>query len=268
MSTSLGELDSRVFLGLSPAAEFLQLEDVHDSVIQHLNVRTSQSRTSDINVLLATTDEFTPTTAQYDITSLIGKGIPKWLEVQSATYSGGPWWYPVRSVALAQFNDYQRAGALAVAFRGDDPDNDTEQATQYVDFTYIPGCPCRIRFDRDSQRTAVDADSLLPDNVVQLIVLEAQNSLIPRIKMAAALRLRNDAEGRKVYAVFADALQNVYAQNVIDIEPLDMLWRVWAFRDRSAPTAFTKPTASSQALYPAARSSSWGPYSGSIGGGY
>ena len=79
---NLSELDSRVFLGLEAASEWLSLDDVHNVCVQRLNARTMQARSSSINVLLGVSDEFTPTASPYDITSLIGKSVPAFLEVR------------------------------------------------------------------------------------------------------------------------------------------------------------------------------------------
>ncbi len=267
MSVSLGDLDNRVFMGLAAAAEFLALEDVHNATVQRLNARTMQSRTSDINVLLGTTEEFTPTETPYDVTSLIGKGVPAWVEVKGYIVDSIQQWYPVRVVNMNQLNDYQRLGVPAVAFYGEESAGDTAQPTQYMAWTYLPNNAVRIRFDRDGQRTDLEADMILPDNLAELIVLEAQNSLIPRIKLAIAMRLRKDEEGRKLAGGLMAALDGIQRQNLVDIVPLDTQWRVWAYRDRAAQTNFNLPTPKGQTLYPGGRNNTWGPYS-SGGGGY
>lgn len=264
MSASLSQLDNRVFLGLEPAGEYLSVEDVHNAVVQRLNTRTMQSRTSDINVLLGTSSTFTPTTIPYDVTALIGKSVPCWLEVQADTVGGQTWWHPVRNVSLVQLTDYRNLGAFACAFYGEEPSSDTAQPTQYLSFTYLPARTCRIRFDRDGQRTAMTSDILLPDNLSELVVLEAQNSLIPRIKTAITVRTRKDSESVKYAAELKRDLDGILMQNMLDIRPLDAQWRVWAFRDRSAQPAFNKPTPSSENLYPGGRNNTWGTY----GGGY
>lgn len=267
MSVSLSELDNRVFSGLQAAAEYLMLTDVHDATVQELNIRTMESRTSDINVLLATSDEFTPDVTPYDVTSLIGKSVPAWLEMQTVLISGVTWWYPVRCVNLNQLNDYQRAGAMAVAFYGDEPNSDTAQPTQYASFTFLPRRPCRIRFDRDNQRTAMASDIILPDNLSELIVLGAQNRLIPKIQFQIMMREGRDEKNRPFAQGLIQTLEGIRQQNmVVDMPPLIAQWMVWAYRDRSAQTSFSKPTPSSQANYPGGRNLSWGPYNGGYGG--
>ncbi len=258
--TSLAELDGRVFQGLYAAGEYLQLEQVHNAVVQALNARTMESRSSDINVLLATSDEFTPDAIPYDITSLIEKGTPKWVESRYVALNNATWWYPVRSVPLSQFNDYQRRGAYAVAFHGEEPDNDDDQAIQYASFTFLPENPCRIRFSRDRQRTAMTSDFLLPNNIADLIVLDAQSDVISDIKLRIAMDLRNDERGRANAQIIMAALDDVRTRNFLKAKPLEYQWRSWAFRDRSADEAFNLPTPSSEWLYPGGRAKSWGGY--------
>jgi hypothetical protein len=260
LSVSLGQLDNRVFQELYAASEYLILDDIHNAVVQELNIRTMQSRTSDINVLLGTSAEFTADVIPYDVTSLIGKAVPCWVETQAIVQNSMTWWYPIRSVNLAQFNDYQRMGTLAAAFHGDETSSDTAQPVQYLSLTFLTGCPMRIRFDRDSQRIAMDADQIIPDNISELVVLGAQQRLIPRIKIKLAMRLRNDEVGRAIAPVVMGALDQLYAQNSLDMRPLEAQWRVWAFRDRGANTAFNKPTPSGANLYPGGRNNTWGGY--------
>lgn len=266
MSVTLSELDNRTMQGLGSASDFMALDDVHNAVVQELNIRTMQARTSDINVLLGVTEEFTPDSLNYDITSLIGKAVPVWLEMQSVLITGSEWWQPVRNINLSMLNDFQRRGSFAVAFHGDEPDSDTEQATQYASFTFMPLRACRIRFDRDNQRTAMASDIILPDNLSDLVVLGAQNRLVPRIETEIAARMRNDEELRSIAPALIQGLDNIVAQNRMDMVALDMQWRVWAFRDRSAATAFNKLTPASSANYPGGRNNdSWGSY-GAWGG--
>lgn len=262
MTVSLGQLDSRVFLGLAAAGEYTTLSDIHDVVVQRLNARTMQSRTSDINVLLGTTAEFTPDSVPYDITSLIGKSVPCWVETKQNLVDGIDWWSSVRIVNQNQFNDYKNMGAFACSFYGDETSSTTAQPVQYISFTYLPVRPCRIRFDRDDQRTDIDSDIILPDNLSELIVLEAQNSLIPRIKNMLALGLRRDAEGRQDAALILNTLDGIYAQNMIDIKPLDAQWRVWCFRARDSQTSFNLPVPASEALYVGGRNLGWGSWGG------
>lgn len=266
MTTSLAELDSRVFLSLAPAAEYVDLNMVHNAVIQRVNVRTMQSRNSSVNVLLGTSDEFTPDTVDYDITALVGKGIPCFIERRNVVQDNVSWWQNIRVVPLSQLNDYVSMGAFACAFYGDETTSETAQPTQYVKFTFLPAGVCRIRFDRDSQRTSLNSDMLLPDNLADLPVREAQNDLIPAIQLAIQMDMRRDEAGRQFSSGIVAALQNVYAQNLMVIKELDALWRVYAYSDRSKESNFNLPVPNGQWLYVGGRNRNWG--GGGYGGGY
>lgn len=264
MTVTLAMLDDRVFLGLQPLGEYLTLPEIHSAVVARLNVRTMQSRSSDINVLLAVTDPFTVDTIPYDVTNLIGKARPAWVETLSDPIDNFDRWFPVRVVPLAQIGDYIATGMFACAFHGEEPDNELDQPTQYLTFTYIPGNSVRIRYDRDSQRTELASDILLPDNLAELVVLEAQNSLIPRLANRIAMGLRRDADGRKDAGLIIGTLNAIRDQNLIDIVPLKKQWEIYVYRDRATETSFDKLTPSGSNLYPV--SGTWGGYFGSGAG--
>ncbi len=266
MTVSLAELDSRCYLSLAPASEYIDLAMMHNAVVQRVNVRTMQSRNSSANVLLGTSEEFTPDDVTYDITAMIGKGVPCFLENRAVAQDNISWWQNIRVVALPQLNDYMSMGAFACAFYGDETDSATAQPTQYVKFTFLPAGVCRIRFDRDTQRTALDADMLLPDNLADLPVREAQNDVIPAIKLAIQMDLRRDDALRKDAPGILAALNDLYAQNERVIKELDALWRVWAYTDRAKEANFNNPVPNGQWLYVGGRNRSWG--GGSGGGGY
>lgn len=258
MAVSLAELDSRCYLSLAPASEYIDLSMMHNAVVQRVNVRTMQSRNSSVNVLLGTSAEFTPDAIAYDITSLIGKGIPYFIEARQVTQGDVDWWQNIRVVPLSQLDDYISMGAFACAFYGDETDSETAQPAQYVKFTFLPAGVCRIRFDRDSQRTALDADMLLPDNLADLPVREAQNDVIPAIQLAIQTDMRRDEAGRPFAAGIVAALNNVFLQNEKVIKELDALWRVWAYTDRAKESNFNNPTPSGQWLYVGGRNRGWG----------
>ena len=275
MTVTLRELDSRVFMGLAGAAEFLDLEDIHNAVVQELNLRTMQSRSSDINVLLGTTEIFHPTDREWDITALIGKAVPCWLETRSNNIDNGAnngtiGWQVVRVVNLHNLNEYRQTGAFACAFHGDETDSPTAQPIQWVSFTYAPNRDCRIRFDRDDQRQELDSDIVLPDNLSELIVLAAQNRVIGRIKFGMAMRIRQDPTLAASAPLLLGGLDHILKQNMADMLPLIQQWKIWAFRDRAAQTNFNKPTPSGRGLYPFGRnwSNRWGGGGGGNGGGY
>jgi len=253
MST-LSELDWRVYEGLEAAQEYLDINAVHNVVIQRLNARTIQSRSSTANVLLTTSDEFTPTSVLYDITSLIGKSVVAFIETKWTQQSNLEVWRNIRVVPLNQLNDYIAMGALACAFYGEESDTDV---TQYVKFSVIPGGVCRIRYDRDGTREGLDSEILLPDELSELIVLEAQNSLISRIKLKLSMGLRRDAEGRTDAKMIWEALNDIFVQNLRDAEPLYAQWKLWAFSDRAKEDNFNLPTPRSGILYAAGRNNNW-----------
>ena len=246
---NLSELDSRVFLGLEAASEWLSLDDVHNVCVQRLNARMMQARSSSINVLLGVSDEFTPTASPYDITSLIGKSVPAFLEVRYLNQSEIAVWQQVRIVPLNALGDYQAMGVFAASFYGEELNDDTSQAVQYLAFTFVPGGVCRIRFDREGERIALNAAILLPDNLSELVVLESQNSLISRIKFNIGMDMRRDKELREIAPALLGALDGIYMQNMMDIKPLNAQWAIWAFKDRAVESNFNLPTPDGSGLY-------------------
>lgn len=240
---------SRVCLGLEAVSEYTQLDKITNAVIQRLNVRTMQSRDSSTNVLLATTPEFVPDAKLYDVTSLIGNAQVCWLESKWNLIDQIEQWNPVRIVPLIQLSDYENMGAFAASFYMEEPNSPTDNTTSYVQFSFLPAKACRIRFNRNIVRMELDATSLLPDSLSELIVLEAQNSIISRIKLSLTMGLRRDEAGRADAKAILEVLSEVYAQNMMDIHPLELLWKTWAYRDKNEPTSFTKPTPGGRQLY-------------------
>jgi len=246
MSTTISETNDRVYLELEIVAEFLSVDKIHNAVVQRHAVRTAQAGSSAVNVLLGVTASFTPTTTEYDISALIGKGVPAWLEYQVS----GTDWKPMRILNLAQIADYSTLGVLAAAFYSLDSDSASTEPIQYVGFTQVPGVACRIRFDRDIVRLGIADNILLPDHVAELIVKEAENMLIPRIKASIDVRCRNDKELRIIARDLKQSLSEIQAQNQLEIKDLLRLWQQWAFSDRAAAgTTFNKPTPSSRGYY-------------------
>lgn len=246
MGTSLAELNDRVYTQLGPAVEFCDLNHIHTAVVQKHSLRTAQSQASGVNVLLAVSAQFTPTETTHDITALIAKGVPAWIEHLSEDEV----WRPMRIVGLNQLSDYAALGTLAATFYSEDSADSSTEPVQYVAFTFLPGGPCRIRFDRDVVRLGMDHNILLPDNVAELITKEAQNTMIPRIKLAIDMRTRNDEELRRFARDAKQSLSEIHAQNERDIKPLHELWKIWAFRDRRSESSFNKPTPSGRNMYP------------------
>lgn len=246
MSTSLAEINDRVYLELEVVGEYLSVDKIHNAVIQRHNVRVAQSRMSSVNVMLGVSASFTPTETTHDVSALIGSGVPAWLE----TYSDDDTWVPVRIVSLVQLSGYAQLNVLAAAFYATEADSDTTEAVQYVDFSVLPGAACRIRFDRDRVRTNLVENAQLPDSVIELIVKEAQNMIIPRLKVAIDVRCRKDKELREIARDLKQSLTEMQMQNTLEINrDLIPLWMVWAFKDRANESGFTKPTPSSRGMY-------------------
>lgn len=262
MSVSLSELDNRIVMNLPMIADYMTLFDIHNATVQTLNILTMQSRSSDINVLLATSDPFSVDSIPYDVTDIIGKATPAWVELRNGDAGDGERWFPVRIVPLQQLAEYNAIGAMACAFHGEEPDDNTSQATQYLSFTFTPGSLVRIRFDRDLERTEMDADILLPDNLSEYCVLRAVQSLIPRLKNMVALGLRRDTDARVDVQLVMQTLDGIYNQNVIDMKPLRTQHQIWCYGDRSKQTFGQLPTPKSSALYVNGRG-----YGNYLGGG-
>lgn len=246
MSTTIAQLNDRVYLELGElAAEFCDLDKIHNAVVQHNSILTAHSRESSINVLLGVTPSFTPTTTEYNITSLIGKGIPAWIEKQD----DDDVWRPMRVVPLVQLADYTAMGMLAAAFYAEDSATGSTDPVQYVAFSFVPSTAVRIRFDRDTVKKNLTENTELPDHVAELMVKRVQNSVIPRIKAQIVLKSRNDAELRKLSKDLRDTLSEIHAQNEMDMKPLQALWKIWAFKDRGNESSFNKPTPSGRTAY-------------------
>lgn len=252
MST-IAELNSRVYLGLKSVSDSVDLDEVHDAVVQVGIIRTAFTRQSTTDVLQTISYEFTPDALNYDITSLIGKGTPDFVE-QFITNR----WLPIRVVDPTVINRY--APALACAFYTNDAPLDS--AVRYIQFSVLPRVPCRIRYSSDAIQTQMQQDNPLPESVAQLIVLEAQNVVIPRIiTRIAADGMRDKADLKLMQPILA-GLAAIQSSNAMQIQQLDALWQVWAFRDRSADSPFNKPTPRSREAY----GDPMGRYT--IGGGY
>ncbi len=181
MSVTIGELNSRVYalFGDTPE-EWLKLADVHRAVVSVLNIRTAQSRFSDESRLISTAAIFTPGALDYEVTNIIGNGSPVAVEIQT-----GNRFKRVRVVNLLEIENYADTGELVCAFYGDEAapgQTPVAQNKQFIRFSDLPNSPIRIQFDQDGTRKGMTDFSDLPDSVADLIVYEAQNNLIPRVK--------------------------------------------------------------------------------------
>jgi hypothetical protein len=241
---SIAELIGRVYNDLPGVEAFLDVPDVHRAVVDKLNVRTSFARQgSDLNVLLSTSETFVPTDNLYDISALI-TGTPAWAELQAADGQ----WYPVRCINVSHIADYALMGDMACAFWSEEAP-DGSAPIKYIQFTFVPSQTCRLRYDMDKTLMRLSDYMSLPDNVTDLIVKEAVNQLIPRVKLKLSLNLRRNEEMRQDLPLILETLEEVKTQNREDLVMLVRLWEIWAFRDRGAQGDFVNPTPSGSMLY-------------------
>lgn len=245
MSRTFAQLDSKVYQrlgGLPP--EWLPLNLVHTMVVQAANIKTLETRISDSNIELSTTIAFTPTALIHNITSLIGKSIVAWVEQDlDGVY------YPIEVVGLAQLTDYSNVGRLVCSVWSEAATSVGVQPIQYIQFNFVPTSPLRIRFDTETVKESLADVSSLPDDFQDLIVMKAENSCIPRIKLNASLNLLRSEDRRQDYGAILNALDGIYAQNVIEMRDLEAAWKVWAFREKGLQTPFTKATPTGRSLY-------------------
>lgn len=247
MSVTIAELNSRIILGLGlgfALPDYCSLPEIHNAVVQRLNVRTAWTELGTPNTVNSLSAEFTPTATQYDITSLIGKGTPLWVEMKVDDK-----WQPVRVVNLTELHDYYAQSAFACAFYAQDSETQGSDLTQYIEFSFIPASACRIHFRRDQMRIAMTDKSALPDEVAELIVLEAEQTLIPRIKMKIAMNMNRNEKTKNDLQPLFNALDGIYIQNAMDIAPLLRLWTVLSFGEKAQAKSFNKITPRSGGLY-------------------
>lgn len=246
MAVTIAELNYRVFLGLGNLPdEYLPLEEVHNAVVQRLSARSGWTELGTPNTLRSTSEEFTPTQNIYEITSLIGKGTPLWIEQKLDTNK----WIPLRIVNLADIGGFYENGIQACAFYAEDSSNAETDLAQFVEFAFLPPAACRIKFARDLLRKALNDKSPLPDETAELIVLEAQNTIIPRIKLKIAMNMQRNEQSRLDLQPVMQALDSMYLQNMEDARPLERLWAVKSFRASSNQHNFNNPTPSGRRFY-------------------
>lgn len=244
MSVIIAEIDSRVLSDLDLPSEWLSIDAVHNAVVQRLNVRTMQERFGNANTLLSKSTEFTPTVLQTDITSLVSKGVPAFVE-----YQVNEVFTPMRVVNLAELDDYYRASRMACAFWAEDTVTVGSEAVQYLQFSILPVTPCRIRYDRDAVKLRMSDKIPSLDSLAELIVLEAENSLIPRANTKIAMNFIRNEQERKDGQLIVSLLNGIYEQNVLDMKPLIRLWEVAVWGERGTETDFDRLVPSGRSLY-------------------
>lgn len=226
MATTFAELNARVLEGLgNPDNDLCSLSEVHSANVSRHNTRASMAKASDTNTILSVSANFTPTTVQHNITSLIEKGVPAFLEI---TRNGR--FVPARVVSYNELYKNQLVGEIVCAFYGNDA------GLQFVAFNEAPSVVCRIQYDADTQKVLMASVSSIPDTVSDLIVLEAQNHLIPRIKLKLAQAMSRSEQAKEELQPVFQALSEIYTQNMMELPDLVNLWSIWAFRDKGAQT--------------------------------
>ena len=248
MGASIAQLNGRVFEEMDDLADYLTVVDIHRAVVQSLNIRTRFAAIGATDVMLAVSDPITVTDKQMVVTSDIGIGTPVGLEIYNPNNPNGLY-YPVRIVSRQVLPQYEMASILAVAFWALDEGNPLNPLTQYMEFSILPNAQVRILFDRDTVRTDTGAASLLPGHVDDLIVKDACNILLPRVKLRIGRDYRRDEESREIAQGMLTAIDEVFALNARQIRQLEGLWKTWAFRDRAAEDGYDLPTPNSRSLY-------------------
>jgi hypothetical protein len=241
---TIAELIGRMYLDLPGVESYVHPTDAHRAIVSKLNVYLAFARQgSDLNILLKTSQPFIPADLLVDVSALY-TGTPCWVEMLGP--DGG--YYPIRSVNLSQIQSYALLGDMACAFWSEES-IDGSPAVNYVQFTFVPNTTCRIRYDQDTALMLLANSIQLPDHVADLVIFEAENSFIPKLKLKIAMDMRRNEEARQDVGMIMGTLDEIVARNKEDIPQLRRLWEIWAFRDRGTQNDFTKPTPTGRMLY-------------------
>jgi hypothetical protein len=189
------------------------------------------------------TEEFFPNALEYDITTIISGGTPIGCEVL----------HEARYVAVRHFsyerlpqNNFELVGFGCAFELRTNPS--TGETRTFVRFNVIPQSAVRVTYTTGEVISILEQDAVVPDSVSELIVLEAQQILIPRIQLKYQINLNRDDTDRKYAMQIVGTYNNILAMNAQRIEPLLQLWKVWAFAPRQ-PAAGRRPTPRSARLY-------------------
>ncbi len=244
MSSTLAELVDRTLSGVGTTApEICSISEAHNAVVQALNVRLSFARLSQTNSAASVTAEFFPNATSYDITTMIGGGVPVGCEVlEDARYVS------VRAFGLDLLpeNNLDMVG-FGCAFETQTNEQTNESRT-FVRFNVVPQQAVRIIYSSGAVLKALDSGSVLPENISELIVLEAQNILIPKIQLRYSTNLNRDENDRKDAQLIVGSFNGIFAANQQRIGMLEQLWRIWAFKSRQ-PNFGRRATPKSSRLY-------------------
>lgn len=221
----LAELVDRTLAGVAAdSPEICPLPEALNAVVQALNVRIAFARLSKTNSASMFTEEFFPNALEYDITGMIGNGTPVGCEI---LHEG-------RYVAVRHFaherlpqNNLELIGT-GCAFEKRTVEA-TGQTTQYVRFNAIPQAAVRIAYTSGVVANFLETDAGIPDSVTELVVLEAQNILIPRIQLRYQINLNRNDNDRRDAQVIVGTYNNLIASNAARIPDLIKLWKQWAY---------------------------------------
>lgn len=244
MSISIAGLNSDAWFGLGkPDSAVIEIDDVHYETRKIVTLLTKQIRESDENQLLSTTNTFTPTASPYDITSLIGKATPAFVEILADGR-----WRPLRCVNVTDSQGYYDRGVNAASFYGE------EDGTQYIIFSYpltsASTATYRIRYDADAVATSIAVDDIqIPDSFQPYIVLEIQQPVIMKIRRSIAEAVDNQ-EMKELLQIKLETWADLYKENERQLETQwRPAWRTWKNRARTAQNQGRLPSRSGRGLY-------------------
>lgn len=242
--TLIAELVDRTLSGVGAAApEICSISEAHNAVVQVLNVRLAFARHSQTNAAAAVTPEFFPNDTGYDITNLIGGGTPVGCEVLEETR-----YVSVRAFALVDLptNNLDVIG-FGCAFETQITAG-TGEARTFVRFNVAPQKAVRIIYTSGAVVKGLEQAAQIPDTISELIVLEAENILIPRIQLRYSANLNRNENERKDAQMVIGSYNGIFASNQERIRPLLRLWEIWAFKARQ-PNFGRRSTPRSGRLY-------------------
>jgi len=251
MTLSIGQLNYNVYLGLgSPDASVCDHQDIHFAVRNEVLLANRELGDSDNNQRLAVTVEFTPTASPYDISTLLTGNAQTqthdtiaWIEIKRASR-----WEPMRVVNKVLLEEMYIRQVNAASIYGDKANR------QYVEFSYPVAANStqayRIWFDEDlALFSLTNAFGVhLPDSLAPYIELRAQNTLIPRIVNRLANQIESE-EMRKLVELQMLSLNNIKAQNSLDLVDWRQRYLSWKNRTRTAQNQSRLPSKSSRGFY-------------------
>lgn len=246
MATTFAQLNSELWLALNKVERHLcDRDEMHYALRRSVTVRTGQARASDNNQPVSVSAEFTPVASPHEITALVAKGTVAWVEMQANSR-----WQPLRSVNRVFLEEMFRQSINAVAVYGD------ETNKTYLDFSFPVNSNStqvyRIWFDVDIVPTVNTSEILIPDHLVPLLIIDAEQELIPKITLRLAESVENqDEQKRKAVMLQIAAWDGIKAQNAVNLKTKwEPLFRRWKNRSRTAQNMSRLPAKSGKGMYP------------------